>query len=254
MSIATGLKRSRSDLLSAIQFLTRMPLPSIDYRQDSLSGSVKFFPFVGALIGGAAALLSRVSVQHLPRLASAFMVLIFLVLITGALHEDGLADAADGFGGGHIREKILLIMRDSRIGSYGATALCLSLVGRLILISSLPLDHIARYLIVANVLCRWTILPLSYFLPPARDGEGQGARIARLTTRFSLIIGTIFAVAFSSILLRWQAFVPLAIAILITFVSGRFYSRRIGGITGDCFGATTQITEMVIYMCGVWVA
>jgi adenosylcobinamide-GDP ribazoletransferase len=252
MSMATGLKRGGGDLLSAIQFLTRVPLPSADYRPDSLSDSLKFFPFVGALIGGGAALLSKVSTQHLPRLVSAFVVLVFLVLITGGLHEDGLADTADGFGGGTTREKILLILRDSRIGSYGATALCLSLVGRLILISSLPLDHIAQYLVVANVLSRWTILPLSYFLPPARDGEGQGARIARLTSLFALIVGTAFAFALAAFLLRWQTLAPCAIAIAITLLTGRFYSRKIGGITGDCFGATTQVTEMTIYLCGVW--
>jgi adenosylcobinamide-GDP ribazoletransferase len=254
MSIAADLKRSGSDLISAMQFLTRIPLPSVSYRADSLSGAVKFFPLVGALIGGMAALLNKVLVHHLPPLASAFVVLVFLVLITGCLHEDGLADAADGFGGGHTREKILLILRDSRIGSYGAAALCLSLVGRLVLISSLPADHIAKYLIVANVLCRWIILPLSYFLPPAREGDGQGTRIARLTTRFSLIAGTTFAFALAGVLLRRQALAPIAVAILITFFSARFYSRKIGGITGDCFGATTQVTEIAIYFCGVWAA
>ena len=252
MSMATELKRSGSDFLSAIQFLTRIPMPSVGYRTDSLSGAVKFFPLVGALIGGMAALLNRYLANHLPRLVSAFLIVLFLVLITGGIHEDGLADAADGFGGGHTREKILLILRDSRIGSYGAAALCLSLVGRLVLISSMPADHCVKYLIVANVLCRWTVLPLSYFLPPARESEGQGARIARLTTRFSLIAGTIFAFALTGALLRWQAFVPLAVAILTTFLSGRFYSRKIGGITGDCFGATTQATEITIYLCGVW--
>jgi adenosylcobinamide-GDP ribazoletransferase len=252
MSIATDLKRSGSDFISAIQFLTRIPMPSVGYRADSLAGAVKFFPLVGALIGVLAALLNRYFASHLPRPVSAFIVVTFLVLITGCLHEDGLADAADGFGGGPTREKILLILRDSRIGSYGAAALCLSLVGRFVLIASLPVDHSARYLIVANVLCRWTILPLSYFLPPAREDDGQGARIARLTTRFSLIAGTIFAFALTGALLRWQAVVPLAVAILITVLSGRFYSRKIGGITGDCFGATTQATEITIYLCGVW--
>jgi adenosylcobinamide-GDP ribazoletransferase len=254
MSIATNLKRSGSDLISAIQFLTRIPVPSVNYRADSLSGAVKFFPLVGVFIGGLAALLNGSLVNHLPRLASAFLIVLFLVLITGCLHEDGLADVADGFGGGHTREKILLILRDSRIGSYGAAALCLSLVGRVVSISSLPADHVARYLIVANVLCRWTILPLSYFLPPARDGEGQGARIARLTTRSSLIAGTIFAFALAAVLLRWQALVPLVVAILISLLSGRFYSNKIGGITGDCFGATAQVTEIAIYFCGVWAA
>jgi adenosylcobinamide-GDP ribazoletransferase len=252
MRIMTGLKHGCSDFLSAIQFLTRVPLPAFHYRPDSLSGSVTFFPFVGALIGGAAALLNKVSIHHFPRLVTALIVLAFLILSTGGLHEDGLADTADGFGGGHTREKILLILRDSRIGSYGAAALCLSIAGRLVLISSLPLDRIAQYLIVAHVLCRWTILPLSYSLPPARDGEGQGARIARLTTRYSLIVGTLFAFTLTCVLLRWQALAPIAVAILIILLSARFYLRKIGGITGDCFGATTQLTEMTIYLCGVW--
>jgi adenosylcobinamide-GDP ribazoletransferase len=254
MSLATDLKRSGSDLISAVQFLTRIPLPSVSYRADSLSGAVKFFPLVGAFMGGMAALLNRALVHHLPPLASAFVVLIFLVLITGCIHEDGLADAADGFGGGHTREKILVILRDSRIGSYGAAALCLSLVGRLILISSLPANNLSKYLVVASVLCRWTILPLSYFLPAAREGDGQGARLARLTTRPSLIAGTIFTFALAGVLLRWQALAPIAVAILISLFSARFYSRKIGGITGDCFGATTQVTEIAIYFCGVWAA
>jgi adenosylcobinamide-GDP ribazoletransferase len=254
MSIAASLKRGGTDFFSAIQFLTRVPLPTLDYRPDSLSGSVKFFPVVGAFIGGAAALLSMATVSHLPRLVSAFAVLVFLILITGGLHEDGLADTADGFGGGSTREKILLILRDSRIGSYGATALCLSIIGRLILISSLPLDRIAQYLVVANLLSRWTILPLSYFLPPARDGEGQGARIARLTSLFSLIVGTVFTFAVGGFLLRWQFVAPLALTILISLLTGQFYFRKIDGITGDCFGATTQVTELTIYLCGVWAA
>jgi adenosylcobinamide-GDP ribazoletransferase len=254
MNIVAGLKRGGSDFLSAIQFLTRVPVPTVAYRPDSLSGSVKFFPVVGALIGALAALLSKISIPHLPRLVSAFVVMVFLVLISGGLHEDGLADSADGFGGGSTREKILLIMRDSRIGSYGASALCLSLAGRLLLISSLPLDRVTQYLVVANVLSRWTILPLSYFLPPAREGEGQGARIARLTSLFALVTGSVFAFALAGYLLRWQVFAPLVVAVLIALFSGRFYSHKIGGITGDCFGATTQVTEMVIYMCGVWVA
>jgi adenosylcobinamide-GDP ribazoletransferase len=247
-----SLKSVSGDLASAVQFLSVVPLPAVDYHPDALSRAVKYFPLVGALIGGAAALLNLVLIRHLPRLASAFVVVTVLVLVTGCLHEDGLADAADGFGGGHTREKILLIFRDSCIGSYGAVAVCLSIVGRIILISSLPPRHITAYLIVASALCRWTVLPLSCFLPSAREGEGQGARIARLTTRWSLIVGTLFAFTLTGVVLRWQAIVPIAASLLVTYLSGRFYFKKIGGITGDCFGATTQLTEIAVYLCGVW--
>ena len=254
MSLVTHLKRSGGEMLSAIQFLTRVPLPSLAYEEDSLSRAVKFFPFVGALISGAAALLHLFVVRHFARLPSALIVLLFLVLITGCLHEDGLADAADGFGGGHNREKILLILRDSRIGSYGATALCFSLVGRLILISTLPLAHVGQYLVVANVLCRWTTLPLSYFLPAARENDGQGARVAQLTSRNSLLFATLFSFALAGYFLRWQAILPITAALLVTLLSARFYKLKIGGITGDCFGATNQLTEIAVYFCGAWVA
>jgi adenosylcobinamide-GDP ribazoletransferase len=253
MSLATHLKRGGGEMLSAIQFLTRIPLPTLAYQTDSLSRAVKFFPFVGALIGGTAALLHIFVVRHLARLPSALIVLLFLVLITGCLHEDGLADSADGFGGGHNREKILLILRDSRIGSYGATALCFSLVGRLVLISSLPLAHVAQYLITASVLCRWTTLPLSYFLPAARENDGQGARVAQLTSRSSLLFATLFSFALTVYLLRWQAVAPIVAASLVTVLSAQFYRRKIGGVTGDCFGATNQLTEIAVYFCGAWI-
>jgi adenosylcobinamide-GDP ribazoletransferase len=229
-----------------------VPVPAVDYQPNALARGVKYFPLVGALIGGAAALLNLVLVRRLPRLVTAFVVVTLLILITGCLHEDGLADAADGFGGGHTREKILLILRDSCIGSYGAVALCLSIVGRIILISSLPASHITAYLIAASVLCRWTVLPLSCFLPSAREGEGQGARIARLTSRWSLIFGTLFAFISAGLVLRWQALVPIAASLLVTYLSGRFYFKKIGGITGDCFGATMQLSEIAVYLCGVW--
>ncbi len=135
---------------------------------------------------------------HLPGLAVAFLLVLYLVLITGCLHEDGLADVADGFGGGRDREHILHIMRDSRIGVYGGVALILSLTGRILLLFSLSPQRIVAYLVVAQVLGRWTILPLSYFLPSARAHitdriDGQGARIAQLTPGGTLFTGIVQA-------------------------------------------------------------
>jgi adenosylcobinamide-GDP ribazoletransferase len=254
VSTLTAIRRTGSEFLSAMQFLTRIPLPSLVYEEDSLARAVKFFPAVGALIGYAAALLHRALAPHLSRPLTAIAVLTFLVLLTGALHEDGLADSADGFGGGHTRDKVLLIMRDSRIGTYGAVALVLSLVGRMFLLAAIPLDHVLLYLIAAHVLSRWTALPLSYFLPAARQQDGQGARVARLTSSASLIVGTIFSFCLVGYMLRFQAIAPVTAAIVFTALSAWFYQHRIGGITGDCFGATNQLTELVIYLCGAWIA
>lgn len=248
------IRRFGQEMVIAFQFLTRIPLPSVRYESDSLSRAIKFFPLVGLVIGSGAVLLQRLALHHFSRPLAALAVLIYLVLITGCLHEDGLADSADGFGGGSNRDQILIIMKDSRIGSYGATALILSLLARYLLLASLPLEHFAAYIISSQVLCRWSSLPLSYLLPPARERDGQGAKIARLTSRSSLIIATLVSFAVAAFLLRWSAIAPILIATLTIASSGWFYFRRIGGVTGDCFGATNQLTEIAVYVCGVWIA
>jgi adenosylcobinamide-GDP ribazoletransferase len=128
----------------------------------------------------------------------------------------------------------------------------LSLLARYLLLASLPLEHFAAYVISSHVLCRWSSLPLSYFLMPARQQEGQGARIAKLTSLASLIFGSVLSFAVVVFFLRWSALAPALAAILTVVLSGWLYARRIGGVTGDCFGATNQLTEIAVYFCGVW--
>ncbi len=258
MRVATHIRRTGADFLTALQFLTRIPVPSQPYEANSLARSVKFFPLVGLIVGCGAAILHLLLTPHLPRPVVAFFVLAFLILITGGLHEDGLADSADGFGGGTTREKILLIMRDSRIGTYGGVALVLSLIGRLLLIAALPLQQAPYYLIATAILSRWTVLPLSYFLPPARletaqEPGGQGARIARITSTGALIFGTALSFALTVILLKTQSIAAILTTIALTGLTGLYYQRRIGGITGDCFGATIQLSELGIFLCGAWI-
>lgn len=232
-------------------------MPSRPYVADSLARSVKFFPLVGMVVGCGSALLHVLLAPHLPRLATAFFILLYLVIVTGGLHEDGLADVADGFGGGTSRDKILLILRDSRIGSYGGLALAFSLLGRVLLIATLPLAQVPYYLVAAQVLCRWTPLPLSYSLSSARDSpipevDGQGARIARHVSMATLIGGTIFSFAVAVVLLKGHAIASILTVIIVSWLSGIYYKRRIGGVTGDCFGATIQLAEVGVYLCGVW--
>jgi adenosylcobinamide-GDP ribazoletransferase len=126
------------------------------------------------------------------------------------------------------------------------------LLARYLLLASLPLEHFAAYVISSQVLCRWSSLPLSYFLPPAREQDGQGARIAKLTSLASLLFGSVLSFTVVAIALRRSAAVPMLVAILAVGLSGWFYSRELGGVTGDCFGATSQLTEIAVYFCGVW--
>jgi adenosylcobinamide-GDP ribazoletransferase len=243
------MKRPRFavDLAVAFQFLTRLPVPQVEFAADGLARSVKFFPLVGLVIGAGAAGLQKALSPHLGGQVTAVLVLAYLVLITGGLHEDGFADIADSLGGWNVEQR-LNILRDSRIGSFGATAVAVTLLARGVLIAELPWS----YLVSAHVLCRWSMLPMSFFLPSARDGEGQGARIARLTSVGSLIFGSVFTVAVVVAILRWKALAPVLSALAVSSLSSWFYMRKLGGVTGDCFGATNQLTEIAVYLCGVW--
>jgi adenosylcobinamide-GDP ribazoletransferase len=260
MKVRRWFLQIAGDFLAAVQFLTRVPVPAMPYRADTLSRAVKFFPIVGLLIGAAAALLHGLFAGHLPRPVAALFVVAFMVLLTGCFHEDGLADAADGLGGGWSREQILRIFKDSRIGSYGGAALSLALLARVILIASLPLPSVTGYLIAAHVLCRWSTLPLSFYLSPANepgvDGTvaGQGARIARLTTAGTLLFGTLVSLGISILALHWHATSATVAAVAVTLVSGFYYHRKIGGVTGDCFGATNQLIEIAVLLTGVWIS
>jgi adenosylcobinamide-GDP ribazoletransferase len=249
------------DFLSAVEFLTRIRVPVQSYEADTLSRAVKFFPVIGLLIGLGGALLYFLLAPHLPPAIVALCVVVYFVMITGCFHEDGLADAADGFGGGWEREQVLTIMRDSRIGSYGAAALTLSLLARVLLIAALPSLRAEFYLVAAPVLSRWTTLPLSFYLPSARQGGedrsigqggGQGARIARLTSLRSLIFGSVFTIVVVLALLRFHGIAPILASAGVTWLTALYYKYRIGGVTGDCFGATNQLAEIAVYVCGVW--
>jgi adenosylcobinamide-GDP ribazoletransferase len=246
-------RRLAIDLVVAFQFLTRIQMPRVTFASDSLARSVIFFPVVGLTLGAGAALLHWLLVPHFSRNLAALAVVIALVLVTGALHEDGFADVSDGFGGGHGRDHTLLILRDSRIGSYGALALVFSVLSRVLLLACIPIAHVTAYLVAALTLSRWSSLPLS-LLPAARMQDGQGARLAQRASRSTLLVGSLLAFFISFLALRRAVVAPILFTVAIISLSARFFLRRIGGVTGDCFGAAMQLTEIAVLCCGAWLA
>lgn len=238
-------------LATAVQFMTRIPLPAFRFEPDMVLGGAKFFPLIGALIALGAIGMERGLRSHLPQTVVALAVLAYLVIITGGFHEDGLADTADALGGGWTKPRMLEIMHDSRIGSFGTLAICLSLLARWGLLSAMPVSRFPFYLLTAHVLCRWTTLPMGAFVSSARS-DGLGAKFAHRIPLSSAIIGTLLAFLIVGWTLRLQALVPIAVVSLITLLSGLYYRSQIGGVTGDCFGATNQLAEIAVYVCGVW--
>ncbi len=246
------MKRQFLLLLVAIQFLTRLPVPvEGELPDEALAESARYFPIVGALVGAGAIGIDLLFGSRGGRNVSVALILIYLVVVTGGLHEDGLADAADGFGGGWTKERVLMIMRDSNIGSYGALAIGLSLLARFAFLSNLPIASFHGVLLAAQVLNRWATLPLAYWLPAARNKAGQGARMAKKMSTASLVISTACMVIIVSAACGLAAIWMIAVACGVAALTGLYYHRRIGGITGDCLGATVQITECAVYLTGV---
>ena len=235
----------------AIQFLTRLPVPrALNSSETDIGKASAFFPLIGVIVGGSGALVFVGLQRILPLPASVLCAIVFATLITNGFHEDGLADSFDGFGGGWTKDRVLEIMRDSRIGTYGTLALIFVIFGKLIFLSSLPPSQIWRWLIVAHTASRWTILPLCAWLPYAR-AEGQGKLVAKQVGILEITIGTL-TLLLVFILLPWQAaLAALLVTTLVTLLSGLYFRARLHGITGDCLGAANQLTEVGLFLTAV---
>lgn len=237
---------------SAVAFLTRLPVPQRwQVEPAGLASSAVFFPLVGLLVSAGAMVLNHVFSRFVPHDVMMVIILVYLVVVTGGFHEDALADAADGFGGGWSKDRILEIMHDSRVGSFGVVAIVLAMLARFVFLKDLPPQRFDSYLVAGQVTGRWAALPLAFFLPPARQQGGQGARLAGQTSAFTLVVGTLLTLAIVGVALRGNAVWVMFVALAITAMSGAYYRRSIGGVTGDCLGATNQFVELATYLTGV---
>src|SRR5712671_1873051 len=216
--------------LIAVQFLTRLPVPqTINSSEIDIGKAAAFFPLVGVIVGGGAAVVLATLQRFLPLPASVLCAVIFAVFLTNGFHEDGLADSFDGFGGGWTKDRVLEIMRDSCIGTYGTLALIFVILGKFNFLSVLPTGQTWRWLIVAHTAARWTTLPLCAWLPYAR-AEGQGKLVAKQVEALEIITGTA-TLLLVLLLLPWRAaLAAFLVAVLVTLVSGSYFRARLHGL------------------------
>jgi cobalamin 5'-phosphate synthase/cobalamin synthase len=233
-------------LLAAVAFLTRIPV-SRAFSTEQVARAAAWFPLVGGLLGLVYGAIWFGATRVAPPYVAAILVLACEALLTGALHFDGLADMADGFGGGHTRDDVLRIMRDHAIGTYGATALMLMLLltASCLVALKTPL-LVACWLAAGGAFGRWAIVLLSRTLPYARPDNAISSHIGAR----ELVLATLTVCA-TGFLIRWHALVAAAVTLLIAVALGAFARRRIGGITGDTLGAASQICETAVLLSGV---
>ena len=248
------------DLAACLRFFTRLPIPPLPdepapYAAPDFRTVPRVLPLAGLLIAVPAALVLVLAWEiRLGPFVAAALALVALALITGAMHEDGLADVADGFGGGQSRERILEIMRDSRIGAYGGTALFLGLALRAAMLATL-LDRsgslAAVALLFAAALSRTVALVPLAILDPARPG-GAGAAVGR-PTRATLAVAGLICLILAGIaaalgLPPLGLGLALILAPLAAFGLSALAERKIGGQTGDVVGACQQVGEIAVLL------
>lgn len=257
--------RKELDLFfTAMVFLTRLPAPRwVVFEEHYLNECSRYFPLVGLLIGLVAAFAYALGATLFGPLLAIILSMALTVWMTGAFHEDGFADMCDGFGGGWEREQILHIMKDSRLGSYGALGLLLMVVTKFMALLTLEMQvsgntslsngeysaAVVVALLVAHPISRFFAITYIYSLDYVQDSsiskvESQTRRL----TRDALF----FAGASIAVVLLWLDVVTVfwisAALVVLYFVFSRYLLAKIGGYTGDCLGAAQQLSEVIIYV------
>jgi adenosylcobinamide-GDP ribazoletransferase len=250
--------------LVAIQFLTRLPTPAwADFQANWLPQSTRYFPLVGVVVGGINVGVWWILGSWLPATVTVGLMLAVSLLVTGAFHEDGFADTCDGFGGGTTPDRVLAIMKDSRIGAYGTIGICVMLGLKWTVCVAIPAAAFPVLVVGAHMFSRWCACGVMWRLPYVRSGEDSKA--ASFADRRSgldwIVSGALGAVAVapfamvSNVLPHVRVYPVLGAAVAasaITAVAAAVYfRRRIGGYTGDCLGAVQQLTELVFLLAGL---
>lgn len=247
--------------LLAVGFFTRIPVPQFDdFKAEELNHAAKYFPLVGILVGLVGALAFFVATLIFPQSIAVLISMASTIWLTGAFHEDGLADSIDGMGGGFEREQVLTIMQDSRLGTYGAIALFFALFCKFQLLSHMHPAFVPLVLVAGHALSRlaavWVMATAAYVKP-----DGKAKPLATQISGRHLVIANLFGLLpmlLIMVLLAVFQHSPWVIAkllfmtlmpVLAAWVWWRAKLRkRLGGYTGDTLGATQQIIELVFYL------
>ena len=240
--------------LLSVSFFSRIPVPSdLPYSSERMNRSGRYFPIVGLVIGVLCAGVYLLMASILPSHIAVLGMMVFSLLLTGAFHEDGLTDMADGIGGGMTIERRLTIMKDSRIGTYGAATLIVALLMKFQLLSylagELNATLFALLMVVTHVTSRSVAASIIYSAPYVSDADTSKSKpLANSQTLGELV----FILASGVVVLLPFTFVVSATLVVILALFRRLFmswlNRRIGGFTGDCLGAAQQLSELLMYI------
>ncbi|GAA4001824.1 adenosylcobinamide-GDP ribazoletransferase [Hymenobacter fastidiosus] len=249
------MRRQIHIFLTAVMFYTRLPCPAwVDHSEELLNKATVYFPVIGWLAGAvAAAVYAGAQLLFRNDDVALLLSMVASVLLTGAFHEDGFADVCDGFGGGWTKSKILDIMKDSRLGTYGAAGLGLLLALKFLALRGLPPTLVGPALLLAHPLSRTTALTCIFSHDYARDNEDSKAKpVAKKLGRAELATGLLLGALPLLLYAAWMRRPALLAVVLplaaVKWYLARYFQRWIGGYTGDCLGAIQQVAEVAVYL------
>ncbi|MCY4474241.1 MAG: adenosylcobinamide-GDP ribazoletransferase [Chloroflexi bacterium] len=248
-----AIQNELKTLLLSLHFLTRIPTPfEIDYTPERLSSASRYYPIVGAIIGSVAALAFFLASLALPTIVAVLIATAATALITGAFHEDGLADTFDGISGAYDRARSLEIMTDSRIGTFGALALIIVISTKVAALSSLAdTTTIITALIAAHILSRTStviVMATSRYAKPEGIAGPQDQTLSPINTIIATFTALVAIAVIALVLTPTTALLATAGAITGHILIRLYFQPKLKGHTGDTLGATQQITELAIYI------
>ncbi len=244
------MKTELKIFLTALMFYTRFPVKKIDgWSEEMLNKSTRYFTLTGIIVGGVGALVFYGANFIFPVSLAVVLSMVATILFTGAFHEDGFADFCDGFGGGYTKERILEIMKDSRIGTYGTIGLLTILGTKFFALTQIDIARIPFVLLAGHAVSRMFPVLLIYTSEYARiDASSKTKPIGKADSLFSLF----FALAIGGatlFLLSWvEAVVEIALLAALFFIFRKYITRKLGGYTGDILGALQQLCELFFYL------
>lgn len=244
------LKRQILTFFASIMFFSRMPvLFRLQITDVHFKQSMRYLPWVGLIVSLAGAVVMYYSARILPNSMAVLLGILVTILLTGGLHEDGLADVCDGFGGGYTKQRILDIMKDSHIGTYGVIGLILAFLFRFGALSEMPRYFMALFFVAGHVISRFTLVTIMYRYPYARNDESSKAKtVIGQYSLVDVIVASIPVILVYWIIGSWAALLTLIPVWLTKWLMGLYFNKKIEGYTGDCMGAMQQATEIVFYL------
>jgi adenosylcobinamide-GDP ribazoletransferase len=232
--------------VGALQFLTRLPLSTT---QNNLGEALGWLPLVGLLIGGVLGLVDLgLAWLGAPPLVGSTIVVVLLLVVSGALHADGLMDTCDAVFGHASPERRLEIMRDPHVGAFGVAGLLSVLALKIAALASLPAPARLGLIVLAPCLGRWSIVLVAVVFPYGR-ATGLGSPLKAVASRRLLAIASIVPIA-ACVVVGPLGIVAGVLATLSALGLGRWLMRLLPGLTGDCYGATCEVVETVVWLSG----